>query len=218
LISKDEKNVVLCARDLTIRRGNEVLFHSLNFELQPGRLLWLRGSNGSGKTSLLRVVAGLTRPDSGQLTCHGAALSTSKDYKGKLLYLGHSSALKDDLTPMESLKFLSDIRGLPCAKDRIESALRRVGVFHRRHLSARVLSQGQRRRVALARLALEDGPGLWILDEPLDALDDAGIAVVKELFKENVQRGGSVLFTSHIPLDTNALPIEVLTLQGPRGT
>jgi heme exporter protein A len=91
-----------------------------------------------------------------------------------------------------------------------------MGVFHRRKLPVRMLSQGQRRRVALARLVLEDRPGFWVLDEPFDALDDAGLALVQELFRENVQCGGTVLFTSHIPVRPEGLPLLELTLQGAR--
>jgi heme exporter protein A len=98
----------------------------------------------------------------------------------------------------------------------MEAALRRMGVFHRRKLPVRMLSQGQRRRVALARLALEDRAGFWVLDEPFDALDDAGLALVQDLFRDNVQRGGSVLFTSHIAVRPEGLPLTELTLQGAR--
>lgn len=194
------------ARDLTVRRGSEVLFKALNFDLQPGQLVWLRGSNGSGKTSLLRVLAGLSRPDGGQLS-RGTL---------PLVYMGHANALKDDLSALEALRFLTTVHGRLCQRDRLESALRRMGVFHRRKLPVRMLSQGQRRRVALARLALEEQPGLWVLDEPFDALDDAGLALVQELFRDNVQRGGTVLFTSHIPVRPDGLVLTELTLQGAR--
>lgn len=194
------------ARDLTVRRGTEVLFKALNFELPPGQLVWLRGSNGSGKTSLLRVLAGLAKADGGQLS-RGLL---------PLVYMGHANALKDDLTALEALRFLATLHGRACEAVRLESALRRLGVFHRRNLPVRMLSQGQRRRVALARLALEDEPGFWVLDEPFDALDDAGLALVQELFRDNVQRGGTVLFTSHIAVRPEGMPLVELTLQGAR--
>jgi len=130
------------ARDLTVRRGTEILFKALNFELQGGQLVWLRGSNGSGKTSLLRVIAGLSRPDGGQLTWNGEALKQSQEYRERLVYMGHANALKDDLTAMEALRFLTTVHGRPCPQDRMEAALRRMGVFHRRKLPVRMLSQG----------------------------------------------------------------------------
>ena len=207
---------VMQAHELAVRRGTEVLFKGLNFELKGGQLTWLRGSNGSGKTSLLRVVAGLAQADSGALTWNGAPIGQAEDYRTKLLYLGHANGLKDDLTAMESLQFLTRLHGRSYTPEVMEAGMRRLGVAHRRKLPARMLSQGQRRRVVLTRLALETQPGFWVLDEPFDALDDAGVALVQELFHENVRRGGSVLFTSHIPIAAAGVPIEVLTLQGMR--
>jgi heme exporter protein A len=204
------------ARDLTVRRGTEVLFKALNFDLSPGQLVWLRGSNGSGKTSLLRVLAGLSKPDGGQLSWGEQPLAQSPQYCASLVYLGHANALKDDLTALEALRFMAIVHGRPCQGDRLEAALRHMGVFHRRKLPVRMLSQGQRRRVALARLALEEKPGFWVLDEPFDALDDAGLTLVQELFRDNVQRGGTVLFTSHIPVRPEGLSLTELTLQGAR--
>jgi len=206
----------LTARDLSVRRGSEVLFKGLHFELNGGQLVWLRGSNGSGKTSLLRVIAGLAKPDGGQLQWQGQPLAESADYRAQLVYMGHANALKDDLTALEALHFLTTVHGRTCAPARMEAALRRLGVFHRRKLLVRMLSQGQRRRVALARLALEEQPGLWVLDEPFDALDDAGLQLVQELFRDNVQRGGTVLFTSHIPVHPEGLTLTELRLPGGR--
>jgi heme exporter protein A len=204
------------ARDLTVRRGTEVLFKALNFDLLPGQLVWLRGTNGSGKTSLLRVLAGLSKPDGGQLSWNEQPIAQSPDYRASLVYMGHANALKDDLTASEALRFLVNMHARPCPADRLDAALRRMGVFHRRKLPVRMLSQGQRRRVALARLALEDKPGFWVLDEPFDALDDAGLALVQELFRDNVHRGGTVLFTSHIAVRPEGMPLTELTLQGAR--
>jgi heme exporter protein A len=216
LTHHNEQGTGIRAQDLTVRRGSELLFKALDFDLRSGQLVWLRGSNGSGKTSLLRVIAGLSRPDGGQLTWSGTNLAESADFKSRLVYMGHANALKDDLSAMEALRFLTTLHGRTCSQERMEAALRRMGVHHRRKLAVRMLSQGQRRRVALARLALEQRPGFWVLDEPFDALDDAGIAVVQELFIENVHRGGTVLFTSHIPVRPAGVPLMELTLQGNR--
>lgn len=212
----NEQGAGIRAQDLTVRRGNEVLFKALSFELRAGQMVWLRGSNGSGKTSLLRVLAGLSRPDSGVLSWGQQPLAQSEDYKARLLYMGHANALKDDLTALEALRFLTTVHGRTCSNERMEAALRRMGVFHRRKLPVRMLSQGQRRRVALARLALEECPGFWVLDEPFDALDDAGLGLVQELLVENVQRGGMVLFTSHIPVHPPGQALLELSLQGTR--
>ena len=204
----------LRAQDLSVRRGSELLFKGLSFELRAGQLVWLRGSNGSGKTSLLRVLAGLARPDGGQLSWGAQALAQSDDYLARLVYMGHANALKDDLTALEALRFLATVHGRSCSSPQLEAALRRMGVFHRRKLAVRMLSQGQRRRVALARLVLEDRPGCWVLDEPFDALDDAGLELVQELFRSNLQRGGMVLFTSHIPVRPAGLELLELHLPG----
>jgi heme exporter protein A len=216
LTFQNEQGTGMRAQDLTVRRGSEVLFKALNFELRAGQLVWLRGSNGSGKTSLLRVIAGLSRTDGGQLSWNDQPLPQSAEYQSELVYMGHANALKDDLSATEALQFLTTIHNRPCTQDRMDAALRRMGVFHRRRLAVRMLSQGQRRRVALARLALEEKPGFWVLDEPFDALDDAGLKLVQELFVENVRRGGTVLFTSHIRVQPEGLPLLELMLQGTR--
>ena len=201
---------------LCVDLGRRRALDAVTLNLARGRVTAILGPNGAGKTSLLRVLAGLSRPDGGQLSWNAQPLAQSEEYKARLVYMGHANALKDDLTALEALHFLTTVHGRACPQDRMEAALRRMGVFHRRKLPVRMLSQGQRRRVALARLALEENPGFWVLDEPFDALDDAGMAVVQELFIENVQRGGTVLFTSHIPVRPEGLPLLELTLQGTR--
>jgi heme exporter protein A len=206
----------LKGRGLTARRGNQRLFPPLDFEIPAGRVTWLRGQNGSGKTTLLRIIAGLAQPDGGTLLWNEAPLSQSSDYRRSLVYIGHSSGLKDDLTALESLLFLVHLHGQPCTPAQAESALRRMGVNHRRNLLVRHLSQGQRRRVALARLVLQTEAPLWILDEPFDALDDGGINAVKSLMHECVEQGGRVLLTSHIPVVFDKLTtVEINLDQGP---
>jgi heme exporter protein A len=211
---QDERVTGLRVQGLSVRRGSDVLFKALSFQLEAGQLVWLRGSNGSGKTSLLRVIAGLSRAESGKVSWNNQPLTKSNEYRSNLVHMGHTNALKDDLTALESLEFLSAIHGRSWSLERAEKALNRMGVFHRRRLPVRVLSQGQKRRVALARLAMEENPGFWVLDEPFDALDNAGIETVQELFCENARRGGTVLFTSHIRVQPQGLPLRELTLQG----
>jgi heme exporter protein A len=210
LNTQPEPALFIRASNLSVRRGTEVLFKALNFELHSGQLVWLRGSNGSGKTSLLRVIAGLSRPDSGQVEWPAAGSDAGPR---PLVYMGHANALKDDLTALESLRFITTIHHRSCTPAQMEDALRTLGVHHRRHLPVRMLSQGQRRRVALARLVLETQPTLWVLDEPFDALDDAAISTVHGLMRGHAERGGSVLFTSHIPVPQDVLTHDTLTLQ-----
>ena len=198
-----------------MRRGNERLFASLSFAIHPGQMVWLRGPNGSGKTSLMRALLGLTRPDAGEIVWPLMQVSEDEDAPAvpHLVYLGHSNGLKDDLTAIESLQFLAQLHGRESSVQAIEAALRCMGIFHRRHLPVRTLSQGQRKRVALARLALETQPTLWVLDEPFDALDDVGIAAVQGLIKKHLQRNGAVLLTSHIPVALDGVNTEVLMLE-----
>lgn len=182
---------MLIADQLSCRRGEEWLFRDFSFSIRPGELVWLRGQNGSGKTSLLRIAAGLSRPEAGSITVAGG-------HPG--VYIGHANALKDDLTVTESLTFLARLHGLESDSKRINGALRMLAIHHRRHAFVRTLSQGQRRRVALARLALEREPSLWILDEPFDALDTQGIEAINQLLAAHLASRGSVFLTSHLAL------------------
>lgn len=191
----------LVALNVSCRRGEEWLFRDFSFSIQPGELVWLRGQNGSGKTSLLRIAAGLSRPEGGTVTVSGGRPGA---------YIGHANALKDDLTVTESLAFLARLHGLECPSQRINAALRTLAIHHRRHAFVRTLSQGQRRRVALARLALEHEPSLWILDEPFDALDTQGIEAVNQLLAAHLARRGSVFLTSHLALSLPDTPVSEL--------
>jgi heme exporter protein A len=198
----------LRAEGLAYRRGDQSLFTDLSFDLPAGRLTWLRGHNGRGKTSLLRLLAGLAQPDSGRVTWGGVPLSDAPDYARMRVYIAHANALKDDLTAFESLQFLTALHGRDASPAAVGQALTRLGMKRRQQSPVRTLSQGQRRRVALARLALEAAAGVWVLDEPFDALDVDGIAVVNALLEENLQRGGSVVLTSHQPLSlSGATPV-----------
>ena len=128
------------------------------------------------------------------------------------VYIGHSTALKDDLSAREALQFLAGLHGRAADGARIDAALQRLQVQQHSRRSVRTLSQGQRRRVALARLALEEQPALWVLDEPFDALDTAGVATVLQLLREHLQRGGAAILTSHLPFDLPGLPLQTLDL------
>jgi heme exporter protein A len=190
---------VVAASDLACRRGERILFRGLNLAVRPGEIVWVRGANGQGKTSLLRLLAGLARPEAGRIE-HGA--------DRERVYVGHANALKDDLTVAESLMFLSRLHGFDTGAEAHERALRRFGLFSRRNAPVRTLSQGQRRRVALARLCTAPATALWLLDEPFDALDAEGVDALNALLAEHAARGGSVLLTSHVPLSLRSpMPI-----------
>ncbi|HEV7913988.1 MAG TPA: cytochrome c biogenesis heme-transporting ATPase CcmA [Albitalea sp.] len=200
----------LKAVQLACRRGSRLLFKNLALDLPAGRILWVRGQNGRGKTSLLRLAAGLSTPEHGEVLCDDRSVRRAAGYQERLVFIGHANALKEDLTVSEALAFLLQVHGRPHASATVDAALDRIGLQGRRHAPVRTLSQGQRRRVALARLAVEQAPSLWILDEPFDALDSDGIERLNGLLREHAQRGGNVLLTSHLSLDTAMLqPIEL---------
>lgn len=193
---------VLSAHGLGCRRGRRRLFSGLDFHLPSGSITWLRGTNGSGKTSLMRILAGLSAPAEGELRWNGRPMaSADADARRGTLYIGHTNALKDDLTLGESLAFLARLQGLTEAPARAGAALGRLGLASRRDAMVRTLSQGQRRRGALARLALDEAPRTWILDEPYDALDRDSMALLSGLIESHAARGGAVLLTSHQPVD-----------------
>ena len=191
--------------DVACRRGDRILFSGLNETLERGELLWLRGGNGRGKTSLLRLVAGLSAPEHGQVLWDGVPTRRNENFDRALVYVAHANALKDDLTATESLAFLARVHGRDASAGALRAALARLGLAGRERTPVRSLSQGLRRRVALARLALETAPALWVLDEPFDALDIAGTATLHALLAAHRSRGGSVLLTSHhLHLDAQA--------------
>jgi heme exporter protein A len=188
----------LVAQQLACRRGRRLLFSGLNLALDRGSLLWLRGTNGSGKTSLMRMLAGLAPVEAGTISYGGVPIAKARaDWHAALVYIGHTNALKDDLTLAEALAFQARLHGRHATPESVLQALGVVGIDSRAQALVRTLSQGQRRRGALARLALDDEARTWILDEPFDALDREGIERLNGLILANVARGGSVLLTSH---------------------
>ena len=200
----------LSASALACRRGTRLLFKNFDLEVDAGEIVWLRGQNGSGKTSLMRLMAGLSTPEHGRVLFDGIPVRRAAAQGRRMVYIAHSNALKDDLSVSEALEFLLRIHGRPCPQAAVLGALERLGLQSRRHAMVRTLSQGQRRRVALARLAVDDGAALWLLDEPFDALDIDGIGRLNGLLNDQVRRGGSVLMTSHLGVSTAMLhPREV---------
>jgi heme exporter protein A len=188
---------VLEARALTCSRGEARLFRELSFGVAAGEWLAVRGANGSGKTTLLRCVAGLTRPDAGDVLWNGEITTRhAAGFHAELLHAGHLDAIKDDLTAAENLASALALRGIAAGADAMLAALAECGLDKRRHLPARRLSAGQRRRIGLARLMLDPAP-LWTLDEPLAALDDAGQALFTGLLSRHLARGGVALVATH---------------------
>lgn len=205
---------MLFATGLACQRGERTLFENLQLALPAGSVTWLRGRNGRGKTSLLRMLAGLSAPAAGDIHINGRAVrQAGAAWRSQWAYVAHQNALKDDLSATEALHFLARLHGLPSAPADLQQALRRMGIANRQHAPVRTLSQGQRRRVALARLALSRAAPLWLLDEPFDALDTDGIAALNSLISEHAAAGGCVLLTSHQPLTLDQPLPQVLDLE-----
>jgi len=200
-------------RDLACVRGRRRLFRGLNAALAPGQLLRVTGANGAGKTSLLRMMCGLLAPAQGQVLWQGQALPQAREaFYPQLVYLGHAAALKDELTPLENLQVAARLGGQAPDEAAARQALADAGLAGREQVPTRTLSQGQRRRAALARLPLGTAR-LWVLDEPFNALDTAATAWLLGLIESQLQRGGLVVLTSHQPVGLSEhLPQVVLAL------
>jgi heme exporter protein A len=189
---------MLEADNLECVRGDRTLFSDLSFSLNHGELLRVAGTNGSGKTSLLRMLCGLLSPTQGEVRWQGSNIrSLREEYWKEIVYLGHSNAVKDGLTAMENLMVSCTLAGMTIDHEQARAALRCFGLAECEALPAKVLSQGQRRRVSLARLILSDKLPLWILDEPFTALDTAAVDYMQTLIAEHVARGATVVLTTH---------------------
>jgi heme exporter protein A len=189
---------MLEATGLSCIRGERVLFRDLAVSAEPGTLLHVTGANGSGKTSLLRILCGLSQPESGDVRWRGRSLREAREaFWQDLLYIGHTNAIKDDLTAKENLEIGCALAGKRVASDEANEALRRFGLTDALRLPARHLSQGQRRRVALAKLALSAALAVWVLDEPFSALDAAATREVEALAAAHLERGGTIVLTTH---------------------
>lgn len=205
---------MLEAVGLSARRGERRLFRDLNLCLQPGELLHVRGPNGSGKTTLLRTLCGLLHPESGEVRWQGTPIgSLGEDYRRKLLYCGHLPGLKGDLTGIENLAVAAALAGDPVREPDLWEALGRLGLAGFEDLPVRMLSQGQRKRVMLARLLLSRAP-LWVLDEPFSALDQRAIALIEGLLVGHLERGGLVVLTTHQPVPLTSGRVAHLDLGG----
>jgi heme exporter protein A len=194
---------MLEARELACLKGPRWLLRDLALRVDPGEVLWIEGRNGSGKTTLLRMLCGLTPPDEGVIHWDGHPIQEAGEaYRRELLYIGHSNALKDDLTIAENLRFAMHLAGRAAEPREFDDVLARCGLADRRELPVRVLSQGQRRRVALSRLWFSDAPKLWILDEPFAALDAESVQRLSDRLGRHLEAGGMAILTTHqeVPL------------------
>jgi heme exporter protein A len=198
--------------NLACSRGDHRLFSGLSFSLDFGQIMQVQGANGSGKTSLLRTLCGFITPDEGDIIWRGENIrELDEEYYAEMLYLGHLNAIKDELSALENLQISAGLSGVELDEKEALAVLRRMGLRGRERLPTKVLSQGQRRRVALARLLASDAR-LWILDEPLTALDVGAVALIQELIAEHLAGQGMVIFTTHQPLQVAGVEMRCLSL------
>lgn len=188
---------MLEVQSLECVRDDRLLFSDLSFAVAEAEVLQIEGSNGSGKTSLLRILCGLRQAEAGKILWRGESISSSReDFYASMVYIGHLPCIKGDLTVMENVRSLLDTRSLTLTDAQIEVALAKVGLETYDDVPGKALSSGQRRRILLAFVELSQAK-LWVLDEPLTALDVQGVALMESMIVEHRAAGGSVIFTTH---------------------
>jgi heme exporter protein A len=204
---------VLEAQQIECVRGSRRLFRNLSFRVEAGQALRVRGENGAGKTSLLRMVAGLSPAEAGRILWRGAPVRpATEDYRHSLAWLGHANGLKDDLTPLENLRHALAQADIGATDAALRDGLKEMGLAAAMDLPVRLLSQGQKRRAALARLQFSGDRPLWILDEPFAALDVAAAARLAATMRAHLDAGGLVLYTTHQEVDLPGTAVQSLEL------
>jgi heme exporter protein A len=205
---------MLEAIELQCERGHRRLFDRLSFRVDAGRCLHIAGDNGAGKTSLLRILCGLLSPTAGEVRWHGRPIGRVRDeYGAELVYVGHLNGVKDDLTAAENLRVWAAIAAIGLRAGDELAALRLLAIDRFAQWPAGQLSQGQKRRIGLARLALARRARIWILDEPFNALDRRGVEILNRLIQAHVGGGGAVVLTTHQAWEA-PVPVERLDLSG----
>ncbi|MTD28767.1 cytochrome c biogenesis heme-transporting ATPase CcmA [Erwinia sorbitola] len=204
---------MLAAQNLTCVRDERTLFSELSFTVKAGEIVQVEGENGAGKTSLLRILAGLSRADQGEVLWQQRSIQQQREtYHASMLYLGHLPGIKAVLTPLENLSFWYAQR----APDELWQALEQVDLMGYEEVAVAQLSAGQQRRVALARLWLSAAP-LWILDEPLTAIDKSGVETLMARLVEHADQGGAVILTTHQELPASVRNLSRIRLTSAGG-
>jgi len=202
IAAEDDK--ILEVSKLGCVRGDRRLFSGLDLSVSPGTFVQLTGPNGSGKTSLLRILCTLLTPAEGKISWNGADIrSLGEEYVAQVTYLGHRHGIKDELSAVENLRISNALNGVSVSKERAADALGQMGLAGRESLPARMLSEGQRRRAGLARLLVCDTK-LWLLDEVLTSLDKGAVSLVRSLIENHVAGGGIAIVATHQDLELPA--------------
>lgn len=199
----DQSENLISAHELTCVRGENQLFANLSLAVDKGQCLHIIGANGSGKTSLLRILSGLTMADGGQIYWQGIAIADSEVFFAQCAYVGHKDGLKNELTALENLRFYQQLDEV-VDEDTLDNCLAEMKILHCADLPAQVLSFGQRRRLAFARLLLAR-KSLWILDEPFTGIDIQGRALIERLCVKHLNTGGAIVMTHHQSLENSKL-------------
>jgi heme exporter protein A len=203
---------MLEAINLGCIRGDRRLFRGLNFKLESGQVLELRGRNGGGKTSLLRILCGLATPAEGEVRWNGTNIrKLREEFSSSLAYVAHLNGVKDELTALENLLVAERVSGNEQTNQQAEETLSRVGLTNQKHLPTRFLSVGQRRRLALARL-LASNADVWMLDEILTSLDEAGVNLARDLIVKHVNAGGMAIVATHQDLNLPLPGIQLMNI------
>ena len=199
----------LAVKNLACWRNDQALFTNLNLSLAPATVMFLQGKNGSGKTSLLRILCGFRLSDEGDVVWDNQPAFSNPEYLQNISYVGHKNGIKDELTVEENLNLM---RSLATASEiKTESVLKKIGLFKQADVLTRQLSAGQKRKLALARLMMTNN-SFWILDEPFTSLDVASVGFFEELIKQHITRGGMLILTSHHDIDLTGLSVNTLSL------
>ena len=198
--------VLLSAQGISCQKQDRILFEDISLTVASGELIHLQGTNGAGKTSLIRILVGLSSPDTGSVSLTNSSLDNYP-----LIYLGHKLGLNRHLSSVENLQFWANMHGIFISTDELYALLARFNLVGLEDVPSGELSAGQQRRVSLARTQLLPA-NIWILDEPYTSLDTQGVSFIQNLIDEFVEGGGAVLMTSHQSLQSR-LPVKNITLE-----
>jgi heme exporter protein A len=199
----------LNVKNLACWRNEQVVFSDLNLSLSSGSVLFLDGENGSGKTSLLKIICGFRLSDEGDISWDNQSISSVPEYFHNISYVGHKNGIKDELTVEENLNLMRSMATASEIKTGV--VLKQIGLFKQADVLSRQLSAGQKRKLALARLMMTNN-SFWVLDEPFTSLDKASVGFIESLIKQHITRGGMLILTSHHDIDLSGLSVQQFNL------